>query len=69
MKRSRRARSGTGRSNLTMPHERDESTHAPDEPRNVTSQAARDVESGQRDTDCYGAAGDHFDGVERTPKY
>jgi len=52
-----------------MPHERDESTHAPDEPRNVTSQAARDVESGQRDTDCYGAAGDHFDGVECTPKY
>ncbi len=48
-------------SNLKMPHERDESTQVPDEPRDVTEQAARDVETGKRDTDCYGATGEHFD--------
>lgn len=59
---SRTARAPARRySNLKMPHERDESTHAPNAPRDVTEQAARDVESGKRDTDCYGAAGERFD--------
>jgi hypothetical protein len=58
--------SGRRYSNLKMPHERDESTHVPDEPRDVTEQAARDVESGKRDTDCYGATGERFDETKRS---
>jgi hypothetical protein len=48
-------------SNLKMPHERDESTHAPAAPSAVTEQAADDIESGKRETDCYGTAGENFD--------
>jgi hypothetical protein len=46
---------------MKLPHERDESAHTPGEPDPVTTQAARDVEQGQRDTDCYEAAGQQFD--------
>jgi hypothetical protein len=53
-------------SNLKMPHERDETTHTPDAPRDVTEQAARDIETGKRDTDCYGATGEHFDGDKQS---
>ena len=53
-------------SNLKMPHERDESTHTPDAPRDVTEQAARDIETGKRDTDCYGATGENFDGDKQS---
>jgi hypothetical protein len=49
-----------------MPHERDETTHTPDAPRDVTEQAARDIETGKRDTDCYGATGEHFDGDKQS---
>ena len=48
-------------SNLKLPHERDESTHRPGTPSKMTEQAAQDVESGKRDTDCYGATGEQFD--------
>jgi hypothetical protein len=51
-------------SNLRMPHERDESTHAPREPDDVTKQALEDIESGKQETDCYGAAGGRFDRKE-----
>ena len=50
---------------LKMPHERDESTHAPAPPNDVTEQAAQDIEQGRKDTDRYGAAGENFDRKER----
>ena len=48
-------------SQLKLPHERDESTHRPGKPNEVTTQAATDLASGTADTDCYGAAGTRFD--------
>jgi hypothetical protein len=47
---------------MRLPHERDESTHRPGEPNRVTKRAAKDLETGQQDTDCYGAVGERFDG-------
>ena len=47
---------------MRLPHERDESTHRPGEPNRVTKRAAKDLENGQEDTDCYGAVGERFDG-------
>ena len=54
--------SGTRYGDMKLPHERDESardarkaTGDGDGTRAVTRQAARDVESGQQDTDCYNA--------------
>jgi hypothetical protein len=46
---------------MRLPHERDESTHRPGEPGPVTKRAAKDLEDGQQDTDCYGAVGERFD--------
>ena len=46
---------------MRLPHERDESTHRPGEPDPVTKRAAKDLEDGQQDTDCYGAVGERFD--------
>ena len=46
---------------MRLPHERDESTHRPGEPGPVTKRAAKDLEDGQHDTDCYGAVGERFD--------
>ena len=46
---------------MRLPHERDESTHRPGEPGTVTKRAAKDLEAGQEDTDCYGAVGERFD--------
>ena len=46
---------------MRLPHERDESTHRPGEPNNVTKRAAKDLANGQEDTDCYGAVGERFD--------
>ena len=46
---------------MRLPHERDESTHRPAEPGPVTKRAAKDLEDGQQDTDCYGAVGERFD--------
>jgi hypothetical protein len=46
---------------MRLPHERDESTHRPGEPGPVTKRAAKDLEDGQEDTDCYGAVGERFD--------
>jgi len=48
-------------SNLKMPHERDESTHHPAPPNDITEQALEDIESGKQETDCYGATGGRFD--------
>ena len=46
---------------MRLPHERDESTHRPGEPDPVTKRAAKDLEDGRQDTDCYGAVGERFD--------
>ncbi|HKU85018.1 MAG TPA: hypothetical protein VJV77_01635 [Casimicrobiaceae bacterium] len=46
---------------MRLPHERDESTHRPGAPNKVTKRAAKDLEDGQQDTDCYGAVGERFD--------
>ena len=46
---------------MRLPHERDQSTHRPGEPDRVTKRAAKDLEDGQEDTDCYGAVGERFD--------
>ena len=46
---------------MKMPHERDESTQAPQTPGPVTAQGARDVEQGKTDTDCYDAVGSRYD--------
>jgi|RhiMethySRZTD1v2_1073278.scaffolds.fasta_scaffold359117_2 hypothetical protein len=46
---------------MRLPHERDQSTHRPGEPGRVTKRAAKDLENGQEDTDCYGAVGERFD--------
>ena len=46
---------------MRLPHERDQSTHRPGEPGRVTKRAAKDLEDGQEDTDCYGAVGERFD--------
>ena len=56
-----RPRRGNRYARMKMPHERDESTHAPGAPNPVTAQGARDVEQGRADTDCYDAAGPRFD--------
>jgi len=48
---------------MRLPHERDESTHRPAEPGPVTKRAAKDLEDGQQDTDCYGAVGERFDAI------
>jgi hypothetical protein len=47
---------------MRLPHERDQSTHRPGAPNRVTKRAAKDLEDGQEDTDCYGAVGERFDG-------
>ena len=60
-----RSRRGNRYAKLKMPHERDESTHAPAPPNNVTEQSAQDIEQGLKDTDRYGAAGANFDRKER----
>jgi len=46
---------------MKLPHERDESAARPDAPDRVTTQAARDVEQGKADTDCYAATGPRYD--------
>ncbi len=46
---------------MRLPHERDQTTHRPGEPTRVTKRAAKDLEAGQEDTDCYGAVGERFD--------
>jgi hypothetical protein len=46
---------------MRLPHERDESTHRPGPPNRVTTRAAKDLASGQQDTDRYGAVGEDFD--------
>jgi hypothetical protein len=60
-----RARSPRGNryEKMKMPHERDESTQAEatGKPNPVTTQAARDVEEGKVDTDCYDATGPRYD--------
>jgi hypothetical protein len=48
-------------SGMKLPHERDESTHRPANPNPLTEQAAKDIEAGSLDTDCYGAVGGQFD--------
>ena len=48
-------------SRLKLPHERDESTHPPRSRDGTTKQAADDVASGKKDTDCYNATGERFD--------
>jgi len=48
---------------MRLPHERDESTHRPAQPGPVTKRAAKDLEDGQQDTDCYGAVGERFDAI------
>lgn len=40
-----------------LPHERDESTHAPEAPRDIMKQAASDLEQGLVDTDLHGERG------------
>ena len=55
--RAPRARYGT----MKLPHERDEDAHAPGQPSDVTTKAARDVEEGRVDTDCYTAVGERHD--------
>lgn len=52
-------------SNLKMPHERDESTHASAKPSAIVEQAAQDVEQGKVETDCYAAIGERFDRKHR----
>ena len=46
---------------MKLPHERDESTHRPGNPKEVTEQAAKNIEQGKVDTDRYGEAGEAFD--------
>ena len=58
---SGRPRRGNRYSRMKLPHERDESTHAPQPPNPVMEQAARDVEQGKIDTDCYEATGPRYD--------
>jgi hypothetical protein len=58
---SSRPRRGNRYSRMKLPHERDESTHAPQPPNPVMEQAARDVEQGKTDTDCYEATGPRYD--------
>jgi hypothetical protein len=60
-----RPRPGNRVTKLELPHERDQSTHAPGPPRDVTAQAARDVDQGKVDTDCYAATGTRFDRKRR----
>jgi hypothetical protein len=60
-----RPRRGNRYQKMKMPHERDESAHRPGEPNPIAEQAARDLESGKTDTDCYDAAGPRFDRKER----
>jgi hypothetical protein len=60
-----RPRRGNRYQKMKLPHERDESAHPPGEPDPVTAQAARDVEQGKVDTDCYDAAGRRFDRKEQ----
>jgi hypothetical protein len=54
-------------SRLEMPHERDESVdkRGTGKPNPVTEQAARDIEQGRVETDCYGATGGRFDRTQR----
>ena len=59
--RAPRARYGT----MKLPHERDEDTHASRAPSDVTTKAARDVEQGRVDTDCYTAVGERHDRKQR----
>jgi len=59
-----RSRRGNRYAKLKMPHERDESSHAPGAPTPVTVQGARDVEQGKVDTDCYDAIGPRYDRSE-----
>lgn len=58
-------RRGNRYARMKMPHERDESTHAPNTPNPVTAQGARDVEQGKVDTDCYDAAGPRYDRTQK----
>ena len=52
-------------SNLKMPHERDESTHASAKPSAIVEQAAQDLGQGKVETDCYTATGERFDRKHR----
>ena len=56
-----RPRRGNRYQTMKLPHERDQSAHAPAEPNPVTAQGARDVEQGKTDTDCYDAVGPRYD--------
>lgn len=40
-----------------LPHERDQSSHAPEAPRDIMRQAASDLEQGLVDTDLHGERG------------
>jgi hypothetical protein len=40
-----------------LPHERDQSSHAPEAPRDIMRQAASDLEQGLLDTDLHGERG------------
>jgi len=60
-----RSRRGNRYARVKMPHERDESTHAPGAPNPVTTQGARDVEQGKVDTDCYNATGPRYDRTQK----
>ena len=46
---------------MKLPHARDESAQRPGKPNDVVVQGARALEQGQRDPDCYPAAGPRFD--------
>jgi hypothetical protein len=58
----RASEDGTRYADMTLPHERDESSRGErqatgdrDGARAVTRQGAKDLQSGQQDTDCYNA--------------
>lgn len=63
---SGRPRRGNRYSRMKLPHERDESAHAPQPPNPVTAQGAQDVEHGKTDTDCYDATGPRYDRKARS---
>jgi hypothetical protein len=62
-----RARRGNRYDRMRLPHERDESTHAPDKPNPVTTQGERDLAEGRTDTDCYDAVGARYERKESGP--
>jgi hypothetical protein len=55
-----RPRRGNRYDRMRLPHERDQSTHAPGAPDPVTAQGQRDLAEGRTDTDCYDAVGPRY---------